>query len=172
MSTLLQATKERTRSTASNTSAILLTVFLILIPLFYKRDEVKKLPFGEQAHERNGVGATPFFRKNAPRLPGSFFTARDDEHSDWKGDPCNGNGCCDGVAPYFPHPRPTCRAVARSCRAEPCSFILCIRRSVRRLYYKGSVAFCQESARDKRHKREKSGESSFFRTHPSKRCIL
>ena len=47
---------------------------------------------------------------SAPRVPlaRERFTARDDEHSD-----CDGNGCCDGFAPHFPHPRQRGRACAR-----------------------------------------------------------
>jgi hypothetical protein len=68
---------------------------------FYKKNECKKLPNGYPKGSETPKGYRRSCGK-APRLPlaRERFTARDDEHSDF-----DGNGCCDGFAPHFPHPR-------------------------------------------------------------------
>ena len=80
------------------------------------------------------------YRRNcgkAPRLPlaRERFTARDDEHSDF-----DGNGCCDGFTPHFPHPHP--RAGVPALLAQGSVFIYFVMPD-RPLYYSATGRACQ-----------------------------
>ena len=95
---------------AKSTSTMRLTiVFFIISSSFRFSDTAKRKtthpprenPRG--ARQNEGVGTSPV--SAIPPITRGYLAAQDGEHSDWGHAARNGNGCCDGFAPYFPHPR-------------------------------------------------------------------